>query len=387
MARREEGSHQKSTPCQEALQTPDPNAPPHLWHHQLVNGNLPRTPSAVMAVDDPMRPLFGRAVVTTLLAAVVFTAVTDPTKQLKGIYDHAPWLNDPFDTGYSFAMFFVPLVALACAARLPACRRLEPLPLARVSGLLRGCQVAAAAMAITLVAEWVSVATGANRGQWDGITALLIGSVAVATVLTAVAIRDLVRAGIPRAVLAADDAHAADWLGDIVAVAERESLRLGPLRNPALALLRWVDAQLLTAVRRHPLLTAALASIVFALSLGGVQAIREGYSLSALLLTVGVLACGVCSFLIAAGSYLGFVRSDTPMLGMPRRAVDAAVIAGACIVVALAFRDSLWWIVGSHDGVAGTDQLAWLLALAACVSFAAVLAGEAVTGAHARPSR
>ncbi|MGD0834069.1 MAG: hypothetical protein ABSA40_06535 [Candidatus Dormibacteria bacterium] len=349
----------------------------------------PRPPElpAVIAATDPARPLFGRAVVTTLLAAAVFTAVTDPTKNLKPIYDHAPWRNDPFDTVYSFAVFFVPLVALLCAARAPLCRRSEPLPIARVQGLLRGCQVAAGAMAITLLTEWAAVAAGANRGAWDGITALLIGSVAVSTALTGLAIHDLVRAGMPRGDGGTDAAPAADWLGDIVAVAERESPRLGPLRTPAVALLRWLDARLLTVVRRHPLVAAALASLVFALGVGGWQAIWEGYGTAAFLLTFGVLGCGVFSFVVAAGSYLGFVRSDRPLRGARRRALDAVVTAGACVVITLAFRASLWWIVGSRDAVAGTHQLAALLALAACAGFVAVLAGESLAGAHARPPR
>ena len=342
---------------------------------------------AVMAVGDPTRPAFGRAVVATMVAAVVFTVVTDPTKQVKAIYDHAPWLNDPFDTVYSFAMFFVPLVALVCAVRVPACRKSEPLPLGRVVGLLRGCQVAAAAMAVTLLTEWVSVAAGANRRQWNGITAFLVGSVALATALTGLAIYELVRAPRPRRREPAGTAQTSDWLADMVTVAQRESHWLRRLRPPAVRMLNWTDRRLLSLVRRRPLLAAAFASGAFAAAVGGAQAFREGYSSKVFLLFFAVLGCGMFSFLAVAGWYVGFVRSVTPMRGAQRRALDGAVTACACTVIALAFRGSLWWIVGSRDAVAGTPQLASLLGVVALAAFLAVFGVESLTRVHSRPAR
>lgn len=62
-----------------------------------------------MAVGDPRRRLVGRAAFGTLLAAAVFLVFTG-TKQIKAVYFHAPWSDDPYDTVLSFTMFFVPLV-------------------------------------------------------------------------------------------------------------------------------------------------------------------------------------------------------------------------------------------------------------------------------------
>src|ERR1700729_4658617 len=73
------------------------------------------------------RPVFG-----SLLLAAVFAAVTGPVKQTAFLYDHAPWLNDPFDTVVSFMMFFVPLIAACCVPRVLLCGRSEPLPAARI---------------------------------------------------------------------------------------------------------------------------------------------------------------------------------------------------------------------------------------------------------------
>ena len=61
----------------------------------------------------------------------MFFLCTAPVEQIPGLYNHAPWLNDPFDTVISFMMFFVPLIALCCVPRLLLCRRSEPLPAAR----------------------------------------------------------------------------------------------------------------------------------------------------------------------------------------------------------------------------------------------------------------
>ena len=127
-------------------------------------------------------------------SAAVFSVLTGPVKQIAALYDHAPWLNDPFDTVVSFAMFFVPLVAACCLARVPLCRRSEELPLVRVRDLLRGCRVVLGAVAITLLTEWVSAAIGANRAQWNGATWLQVSLLALMTVLTVRALVDLRRA-------------------------------------------------------------------------------------------------------------------------------------------------------------------------------------------------
>jgi hypothetical protein len=55
-----------------------------------------------------------------------FFLCTAPVKQIPGLYDHAPWLKDPFDTVISFMMFFVPLIAVLCVPRLHLCRRRAP---------------------------------------------------------------------------------------------------------------------------------------------------------------------------------------------------------------------------------------------------------------------
>ncbi len=173
-----------------------------------------------------------------------------------------------------------------------------------------------------------------------------------------------------------------DWLGDAVEVARRESRWFGPLRSTVLRLTSWADRRLVAALRRHPLLGAAVAAAVFGLGVGGNQALHEGYDWSATLLTMGLLNCGMFAFLVLAGTYLGVVHSATPWHGARRRAVNASVAACVAAVLTLAFRNFLWWVVGSTPAAAGAGQFGTLLALAILAGFSIVFGAETVLRAH-----
>jgi hypothetical protein len=347
----------------------------------------PPEPAYVLPVDDPRRQALRRAVFGTLLASAIFFVFTYP-KQIKPLYAHAPWENDPFDTVYSFTMFIVPLVAAYFLVQVSLCRRSEPLPVSRVLAILRACRVAVGAIAIALLTDWVAVAVGANRSQWtSGATGILIALLILTTVVTGKVVTSLLRVpklGVP---WLAENVPASDWLADMVTVAERESHWLGPLRRPALRVLAWIDRMLLARVRRHPLLTAGLAAGAFGITVGGNQAILEGYILSATLLTIGLLSCGMFAFLVVAGSYLGVARSSTPLYGARRRAVDSGVAGCIAAVAALAFRDSLWWAVGSSQSAAGPGQFAALIGSAILVAFAVAFAVESLLRSHSRAAR
>ncbi len=342
-----------------------------------------RQEARVLAVGDPGRTLIGSAIIATLLAAAVYSVTAGPVKQIKVIYDHAPWLNDPYDVFVSFAMFFVPLLTAASLARVPLCRRAEPLPVQRVIDLLRGCRVVLGLIVVTSLAQWVAVAAGANRALWNGATWLQIGFLAVTTVLTAMAVVRLRQVPLRRPGRApADGPAAADWLADVIVMLGQQSRRLGPLAGPARAGLAWIDRRAAAPVRRHPLWSALLASLVFGIVTGGMQAIREGYAAGPAVLTVSLLGCGMFAFLAGAGGYLGFVRGPAILTGVPRRLLDAVVITCASLLAALAFRNSLWWIVGSNANAAGLPALAVLLAITALSVFALVLAIETVLRSH-----
>ncbi len=341
-----------------------------------------------MPVGDPRRQAFGKAAFGTLLTAAVFFVLTVPTKQLKPLYDHAPWENDPFDTVYSFAMILVPLIAAGFLVQVSLCPKTEPLPVGRVQSILRACRVVIATVLITVSSCWISVIIGANRSQWTGDqTGPLIAGLAVLTALTTKVILDLHRAPQLR-VEPSNATPNTDWLGDLIAVAARESRWLGPLRPTILNAGSRTSRNVVGWLRRHPVLGAAAAALAFGLLVGANQGIREHYKLAATLLTIGLLSCGLFAFLVPAGSYLGMVRSSNPLHGIQRRVLDAVVAACTAAVAAQAFRNSLWWIVGSKQSTAGTARFAALLGIAILAAFAVVLGTESMMRSHSQtPAR
>ena len=339
-----------------------------------------------LAVGDQRRRAIGRAVFSTLWTAIAFFLFTVPVKQMKPVYDHAPWLNDPYDTLYSFAMFFVPLATAFILVQVSLCRKAEALPAERARAVLRGCRVAAIVMTATLASCWISLAVGANRAQWNAsTTAALVVGLAVVTGLDVRAVIMLVRAPRLGRPGPSRTEAAVDWLGDAVLVARRESRWLGPFSSVVMSVVAWCDRAVITRLRQHPIVGAGLVSLAFGTAVGLNQGIREGYFLASTLLTVGLLSCGMFAFVMLAGSYLGVVRSGSPLAGARRRLADATVTACIAALAALAFRNSLWWVIGTNANTAGNGQFAGLLGLAVGAAFAAGFAIESIMRTHTRP--
>jgi Na+/phosphate symporter len=149
---------------------------------------------AAMPVGDPRRPLIGRAAFGTLMASAIFF-VFMATKQIKPMYHHAPWENDPYDTAFSFTMFFVPLIAAYLLVQVSLCRKAEPLSVSRTVAILRGCRVAVGAIVVEMATAWVAVAVRANRSHWTSdATGLLVALLFLSTITTGKVIIDLRRA-------------------------------------------------------------------------------------------------------------------------------------------------------------------------------------------------
>ncbi len=342
-------------------------------------------PADVIAVADSRRPAIGRAIFSTLWAAAAFSICTGPVKQIKPLYDHAPWLNDPFDVAVSFAMFFVPLIAACCLARVSLCRRSEPLPSLRLLDLLRGCRVMLAAIALTLLSEWIAVAVGANQGQWDAATLVQVGLLVAMSALAGKAGVDLRRASALRLGAHAGAQATPDWLTDMVLIAKRQSHWFGPISRPALGMLSWIERRPLSAVRHHPLWAATIACFAFGFAVGVNQGVQEGYGVLSTLTVIVIGGCGMFGLLVAAGAYLGLVRSGTHLAGTRRRIADAVVLTCAGVLIPFAFRDNLWWIVASNSTAARAPQFAALLGIFALLIFAAVLAAESLLRLHTQP--
>ncbi|HSR84194.1 MAG TPA: hypothetical protein VLM11_08445, partial [Streptosporangiaceae bacterium] len=112
-----------------------------------------------------------RAVAAALVLSAIFEALLFGSKEAPAVYSHAPWLNDPYDTAVSFALFCTPLIVVPSALRLLAGWRLPDRGAPeRLADLLRASGVALVVVAVTLAACWAAVAAGANRAAWTSVT-------------------------------------------------------------------------------------------------------------------------------------------------------------------------------------------------------------------------
>jgi hypothetical protein len=333
------------------------------------------------AVDDPIRPRIRRAVVASVAAAVVFFGFT-LTKQVKPLYAHAPWLNDPYDAVISFAMFFVPVITAVTLVRVVLCRRGDVLDKGRVASIVRGCQLAVAVILFEIASAWSAVGLKANAAHWSTTSSSVLLALLGATTGAAL-VALMLLAPIWRTAQFKGTVATSDLIADAVASSELLSERLGPLGRRVRACLRLADRTVGVFVRRHPVVSAVFASAGFGAVVLGWQGFRERYDASATILAMGLGFCGMFAFLMCMGAYLSVVGSPHPLRGVPRRAVDALVASCAAVIVALAFRNSMWGLVGSDVGHAGTTQFAQLVALAAAVIFAVTFLVENCLGSWA----
>jgi hypothetical protein len=338
--------------------------------------------SETIAVDDPWRFALRSPVFGTLLLALLFFLYTAPIKETPSLFDHAPWLNDPFDTVISFMMFFVPLIAISCAPRVLLCRRFEPLLASRIRDVLRGCRVVLAGVSLTLLVEWVSFAIEDNRATWNWATWIQIGLLSLMTVVDLVAVVGICRITLPNLRKSTSNP---DWLSDTILLAKTKSRLLGPLGRPIDLLISFVEQSLLATIRRHPVWTALFVCAVFAAGVGTNQAVREGYRVSVAEVVVVLLATGMFGLVTSAGAYLGLIRSIAPCRGAKRRLLDSSVIMSVGILVPFALRYHLWWLVGSTNAAAGLAQLLGLLALSGIVIFGTTYIAESLLGLHSEP--
>ena len=333
-----------------------------------------------LSVGDPQRLIIGRAVRLTLVAAAVFSAFAYVAKEVPSLYLHEPWQSDPYDTLVSFSIVFVPLVAMVNFLRIPLCRKDRELPLQRVRDLIRGCRLIVGIALATVLADWVSVAFRVDRSAWNPSTTLTIALLLITTGGVGLA-----AFGVMRVSFSGQggelDPHPVDGLGDAVLVARHLATHLGPAARLSIDLLEWVDVHVLSRLRSHPLLAAAMISVTFGVAAASGQAIGEGIQKWLLLLFFfSVAACAMFAFVVIGGAHLGLMRSRRPAQGFKRRTIDATVAAAAVVPLCVAFRTILGDVLGTN--VDSSRQIGVLLVGAAAVIFVVALLAETVAGAH-----
>jgi hypothetical protein len=320
----------------------------------------------VLRIGDTRRPAFGRAVRAALLAAAAFESFTIVTKQIGPVYQHVPWADDPYDTFVSFAMFFVPLALLVAGLRLVLCRRAEPLPLARLVGVVRATWLALIVSLFTLAADWAGVLSGGRSGNERD--AIATASIVALTLTTSVVLGGaivLARVRPPRA-----DTNIPDGIADALTLARAWARRRGPARRPVSMVVTLGDARIAPLVRHRPVTVAALVALAFGSALALASSREYGPSPVALLVG-GVAACAMFAFAVAGGAWLGLVAPDTSTAGH-RRLVRATVAGAAAVPASLAFRDAIWSMTGL-GGDHGLVALAALVVAAGIVTFCSAL--------------
>ena len=342
-------------------------------------------PTAALASGDARRPGIGRVVSWSLLLAVAFEAFAWVVKEVHALGSHAPWADDPYDVATSFAIFFVPLLALVTATRIPLCRRVDPLPLARVRALLRGSAAIVAVVLVNLLADWVSVVVGANEASWSPVTPWLVvvlGALSLLTLPVLIGLRGATRQLPPAR--NGSELSEPDWLADLLELTRRTARRLGWGSHAAVWAVDQADRRLVDPVRRHPIATAAAAAAVFAVALAAASAREDGIG-PVLGLILSVAWCGMFGFLVVAAAWVDLVRPASPLVGWHRRLVASVTLACVAVLLVLAFRDSLWWVTGTRG--AGLPDVARLLTLTAGAAFGITLLAQTVAGVGARRDR
>lgn len=335
---------------------------------QLVLEEIP-----LLAVGDLRRPMLGRGVMLTLLAATLFIGLAVGVKDIRFLSAAAPWGEDPYDAFFSFAPFFVAIVAVICTVRMLLCRRSDPLPIVRVIDLIRGCRVILASIFVTLGAGWISVAL-AGSALASPTVDLLAAGLAIDTLIALVAaiVLSVSSRGFQYAM--ASPSSSQDWLSDAVDLGMRIGDRLGPGSALGLRLVRAADQTLVVAIRRHRLIAAVVVAMSFGTFVGvGASIEQDPPILVFLIVAIGTGA--MLAFLAIVGTYLGLVRGAS-MSSRPSSITRAAIAAAASLPVAVAFRDGLWWIVGSNAVEARLEQLAALLTAIAAGTFGLTLLVE-----------
>ena len=121
---------------------------------------------------------------------------------------------------------------------------------------------------------------------------------------------------------------------------------------------------------------AALIAAAFAVPVTASQAVSESYQARVIVIFFCIVTAGMFAFVSSAGAFLHVARADRAPAGGARRLVHACVLAAAAVPVALAFRATLWSLVGANPQRSGLLALWLVIGCAAAITFALTLGIE-----------
>jgi hypothetical protein len=160
----------------------------------------------------------------------------------------------------------------------------------------------------------------------------------------------------------------------------------GPPGRLVTRVLDWADERFIPLVRRHPIAAAAVLASAVGLLVTIPQAVNEGYVPLVAAVFFCIATSGIFAFAVAAGWYLRVIRTERNATAKAPL-VHATVLAAAIVPVALAFRASLWSLVGAHPRGSSFGALLLLLASAASLGFGLTMVGERIVRARRGPAK
>lgn len=299
----------------------------------LISGPVDQPPhrdTLATSTDDPAARRRLTAIVISLVTATLFETLTVLGTQDTTVRTASPWQDDPYDAVVSLAQFTVPMLALVIGLRL-ACWRLPGGP-DRAHQMLRAAAVMTALVAVTLGFEWAAVTSGAHRSTWSGWTQALLSGLAVTSLLTVIVVVLQVRGRYPRG-SAGRWRH--DWLGDLVLLGHRLPVIRG-----------WPTARAATWVRLHAMRVFVILSVFAAALIVGALAVGEQWTDPLLIAwAITVVSTSNLAFCSISNTTAGFIARP-PRTRVRRRCEGAVVVGCLTIQLSVAFRDTLWSLIG-----------------------------------------
>jgi hypothetical protein len=277
--------------------------------HLLVPGSVTKrhTRSMRRSERDPATRAVLDAATATFVAVICFGLLVGISTQLRSVRPQAPWEVDPYDAAASFAMLFVPIVAVVTWVRCVRWRHEAVYPSFAKVEIIRGCVVSLFAIAVTDAAYLTAVAQrgfpsdAPLRAELLGSLGLSFVTVAVASLLVVPVWSSQRRSRRSEELLSGEQ----DAVDDVAELLRSAPASLAVLREPFLR-----TAGLLVALagsnagpRRHPWLFVATASCGVGVAMAASELVQEGPPPN---VGVGVLVVALFGAVVTVSGLIGY---------------------------------------------------------------------------------